>query len=309
LIVYTKKVVILKKWIILVVLVTMLSMSGCVEEKEEQSAASKNIELATSLMASGDELIEDLDTDSPTDARNRLYAAKVSYEESLELLENTSTEDLGEQKLIDVNTIICDYYLESIAAEEDLLDCYDHLSKARTYISLEEYDEAYKEISKFGTSVDSAMPNLENAKELSSQMEMDDVPLELKPVLIYDRESVYTNLDISSEFLSLEKSLYSQVDGFKNQDKALEYMDEEEWGDAQTYFEYTVSNFTETRDILADLEDSEYSELSITSIESVIVYNASIAFAEHCGKACGYMDDNNYDKADEEFDLALEVYE
>jgi hypothetical protein len=301
-------VVILKKWIIMVVLVVMLSISGCVEE-EKQSAASKNIELATSLMASGEELIEDMDTDSTTDARNRLYAAKVSYEESLELLENTNTEDPEEQKLIDVNTIICNYYLESIAAEEDLLDCYDYLSKARTYISLEEYAEAKKEISKFGTSVDSAMPNLENARELSSEIEMDDVPLELKPVLIYDRESVFTNLDISSELLILEKSLYSQVDGLENLDMALEYMDEEEWEDAQNYFEYTVSNFTETRDILADLEDSQYSELSISSIESVIIYDASITFAEHCGKACEYMAKDNYDKADEEFELALEAYE
>ena len=297
----------MKKWIIMVVLVTMLAMSGCVEEK--QSASSKNIELATSLMSSGEELIEDIDTDSPTDARNRLYAAKVSYEDALDILEDTSTEDTEEQKLIDVNMIICNYYLESIAAEEDLLDCYDHLLKARTYINIDEYDSAHDEIAKFGTSLESAIPNLENAKELSSQIEMDEVPVELKPILILDRESVYNNLEITSELLTLKKSLSAQVYGWENYDKALEYYEEEKWEKAQTCFEYSASNFTDTRDLISDLEDSDYSELSITAIESSVAYDMIIAFSEHCGKACGYMADKNYDKADEEFELALEAYE
>lgn len=282
-------------------------MSGCVEE--EQSTASKNIELATSLMSSGEELIEDMDTDAPTDARNRLYAAKVSYEEALEILENISTEDEEEQKLVDVNTIICDYYLESIGAEEDLLDCYDHLYKARTYIAIEEYDNAHDEIAKFGISLDSSVPNLENAKELSSEIKMDDVPLELKPILVLDRESVYTNLDIVSELQTLKKSLSSQVYGWENYDKALEYFEDEEWEEAQACFEYAASNLTETKEILSDLEDSEYSELSISAIESSTVYDPSITFAEHCAKACEYMAEENYDKADEEIELALEAYE
>jgi hypothetical protein len=291
----------------MVVLVAMLAMSGCVEK--EQSATSKNIELATSLMSSGEELIEGINTESPTDARNRLYAAKLSYEEALEILVDTSTEDEEEQKLIDVNTVICNYYLESIAAEEALLDCYEHLSKARTYISIDKYENAHDEIAKFGTSINSAIPNLKNAKELSSEIKMDDVPLELKPILVMDRESVYNSLKIASELQNLKESLSSQVYGWENYDKALEYYEDGEWERAQTCFEYSASNFTKTREILKYLEDSEYSELSISAIESSIAYDAIITFSEHCGKACEYMADENYEKADEEIELALQAYE
>lgn len=297
----------MKKWVMLTFLIMFLSISGCVEE--EQSASSKNIELAASLMSSGEELIEEMDSEYPTDGRNRLYAAKISYEEALEILADTTTEDEEELKSIEVNKAICIYYLESIEAQEYLADCYEHLSKSRAYIYVDNYEKAREELTLFKTAINSANPNLKNAKETSNEIDMDEVPLELKPILILDRETLYNNLDQVSELEDLQISLYSQVDGFENFDKALVHVEEEEWNHAESKFNYTVSNLSRSRDILFDLQESQYTEIAVPAIESAGAYNATITFSEHCALACGYMADGRERKADEEFELALEVFE
>jgi hypothetical protein len=296
----------MKKRIIFVLLVLILSASGCTEQK---SAAQKNIELATSLMSSGEELIEDIDSNYPTDAKNKLYASKVSYEDALEILENITTEDEEEKKIIETNIIICNYYIESIESQEHLADCYEHLSKAESYIYIEDYDKAHKELTLFSNAVSSASPNLENAKKLSYDIDMDVVPLELKPVLIYDRETMYNNLDIVSELQDLQLTMDYQITGLESYFKALDHMENKEWEQAESRFYEAGSNLTSSRDILIELQDSKYSEISISAIESASVYDDLVTISDHFALACGYMDDGKESKAQEEIELALEELE
>ncbi|MEZ5335286.1 MAG: hypothetical protein R2741_08640 [Methanolobus sp.] len=293
----------MKKRILLVLLILMLSASGCTEQG---SNAQEEIDIADSLMISAYEMLEDIDPAYPSDAENRLYASQVSYEDALEILENIETKDAEQQKLIGIDIIRCKYSLESIEAEKHLIDCYTHLTKASSYISAEEYDKAHEEISLFNSAISEASLNAENAKELADEIDIDEVPIESKSDLIYERESIYDTKQIISEFSNIQAALNYEVNGLESYNRALENMDNEEWGKAEVNFNGTVSNLSLSNDIFIELQDSEYSEISTVSIEINSAFDYMITFSEHCETACGYMDDGKIRPANAEFELAIQ---
>lgn len=286
--------------IVLVALVSVVIFAGCVEEK---ISAAEDINRAVSLMETGDIRIEKikLETGAYSDAKTKLAASEVDYEEALKILNNVTTDYDDEKDTIRTAKVACSYSLDCIAAFQNLIICLEHLDKVSAYMEGEDTVSMRSELKLAEEALNDTMPFISAAKEKCFSIDADTVPVESKSGLLEDQVSIEQSEKIILENGVLISGMHPFIDGIEHMLKATEYMEKEEWHSAELEFGKCSTDFSESKVVFANLKNSEFAEISVPAISMHGILTKMLEALPHFEAGCRYADRGNFEKAEEEF--------
>lgn len=288
--------------IILVAIIAIVMFSGCTMVK---ISAADDINMSASLMDSGENRLDKIDHDVETgvysSSKIRLMASKTDYEEALKILNNATTDYEEEKDIIRLNKILCNSNLDYIDSYQNLINCLDHLDKSSAYMVAEDFDESRSELKLAENDLNSTLPAIRSAKEKIFGIDIDKVPIESKSNIQESRAVIEQSEKIVLEMGEIISGMYPFLDGMKHLIKATDYMEKEEWHNAELELGETSTDFSKSRNIFMSLENSEFTEVSTQTIEMLGVLEKMIEAIEHYETGCKYADKGNFEKAVDEF--------
>ena len=286
--------------IVIVAIVSAVIFAGCVEEK---ISAAEDVNRAVSLMETGEIRIEkiNLETGAYSNAKTKLAASEVDYEEALKILNNVTTDYDDEKDAIRTAKVVCSYSLDGIVAFQNLIICLEHLDKVNAYMEGEDTASTRSELKLAEDALNNALPFVSAAKEKCFSIDADTVPIESKSELLEDRISIEQSEKIILETGVLISGMRPFIDGMEHMLKATEYMEKEEWHSAELEFGKCSTDFSESKDIIANLKNSEFAEMSVPAISMHGVLTKMLEALPHFEAGCRYADRGNFEKAEEEF--------
>ncbi|PXF57885.1 MAG: hypothetical protein C4B59_14420 [Candidatus Methanogaster sp.] len=286
--------------IVLVAIVSVAIFAGCVEEK---ISAAEDVNRAVSLMETGNTRIEKINWESGaySDAKAKLAASEVDYEEALKILDNATTDYDDEKDAIGTAKVMCSYSLDGIAAFQNLTICLEHLDKVSAYMEGDDVASMRSELELAEDALNDTLPFASAAKEKCFSIDADTIPVESRSGLLEDRISIEQSEKIILEFGVLMSGMHPFIDGMEHMLKATEYVEKEEWHSAELELDKCSADFSESKDILADLKNSEFAEISVPAIAIHGILTKMLEALPHLEAGCRYADRGNFKKADEEF--------
>ena len=286
--------------IILVAIVSVVIFAGCVEEK---ISAAEDVNRAVSLMETGVTRIEkiNLETGAYSDAKAKLVASKVDYEEALKILNNVTTDYDGEKDVIRTAKVVCSYSLDGIAVFQNLTICLEHLDKVDAYMEGEDTASMRSELKLAEEALNNALPFVSTAKEKCFSIDSDTVPVESRSELLEDRISIEQSEKIILETGVLISGMHPYIDGMEHMLKAIEYMEKEEWHSEELEFGKCSTDFSESEVVFTNLKNSEFAEISVPAIYMHGILTKMLEALPHFEAGCRYADRGNFEKAEEEF--------
>ena len=300
--------------IVIVVMAPVAIFSGCVGGK---ISAIDDIITSTSLMNSGETRVAEIDLEAGaySNAKIKLAAAKVDYQEALKILDNATTVFDAEKEIIELNKIICSYSLDSIAALQNFTVFMEHMDKAAAYMEGVAYMEAddiasiRSELKLASDALNDTSPLMSTAKEKCFSIDMDTVPIRSKSGILEDRLSLEQSEKLISAYGEILSGVYSLVDGMEHMLEAVEYMEQEHWYTAELEFGESSEDLSKSRDIFVNLKNSEFAEISTLAIEVYVPLTELLEAVDHLEAACGYVDRGDFSKAEKEFNEVLAFLE
>lgn len=287
--------------IVIAAIVLVAMFAGCIEE--EKISASDDINISVSLANSGATRIEKIDLEAGvySDAKAKLTASKVDYEEALKILSNATTDYDEEKKIIETNKIICSYSLDGIAVLQNLTICLEHLDKAAAYMEGEDIASIISELKLAEDALNDASPFIFTAKEKCFSIDVDTVPIESKSEILEDRISIEQTEKMISENGEMISGMYPFVDGMEHMLKAVDYMEKEAWHSAELEFGKCSPDFSKSKDTFINLKNSEFTEVSVPAIEMHVFLSKTLEALPHLEAGCGYASKGDFKKAEVEF--------
>jgi tetratricopeptide (TPR) repeat protein len=288
--------------IVIVAIATIMMFSGCVEEK---ISAADDINMSASLMDSGlnrfDKIDRDIEAGVYSSSKIGLMASKTDYKEALKILNNATTDYEEEKDIIRLNKILCNYNLDYIESYLNLINCLDHMDKSSAYLVAEDIDKSRYELKLAENDLNSTLPSIRSAKEKIFGIDINTVPIESKSNIQECRADIELSENMVLEMGEIISGMCPFFDGMEHTIKATEYMEKEEWHNAELELGETSTDFSKSRNIFMSLENSEFTEVSTTSIEMLGVLGKMIEAIEHYETGCKYVDEGSFEKALDEF--------
>lgn len=288
--------------IFIVAIVAIVMFSGCVEEK---ISAADDINMSASLMDSGlnrlDKIDRDIEAGVYSSSKIGLMASKTDYEEALKILNNATTDYEEEKDIIKLNKILCNYNLDYIDSSQNLVNCLDHLDKSSAYMVAEDIDKSISELKLAENDLNSTLPSIRSAKEKIFGIDINTVPIESKSNIQESRAVIEQSEKMVLETGEIISGMYPFLDGMEHLIKATDYMEKEEWHNAELELGESSNDFSKSRNIFMPLENSEFTEVSTPSIEILGVLEKMIEAIEHYETGCKYADTGSFEKAIDEF--------
>jgi outer membrane murein-binding lipoprotein Lpp len=287
--------------IVIAAIVMVAMFAGCIED--EKISASDDINISVSLMNSGATRIEkiDLEAGEYSDAKAKLTASKVDYEEAFKILNNATTDYDEEKKIIETNKIICSYSLDDIDALQNITICLEHLDKASAYIESDDIASFRSELKLAEDALNDASSFIFTAKEKCFSIDIDTVPIESKSEILENRISIEQNEKMISENGEIISGMYPFADGMENMLKAIDYINNEDWHSAELEFGYCSPDFSKSKDTFNNLKNSEFTEVSVPAIEMYGILSKLLEALPHFEAGCRYASKGNFNKAEDEF--------
>lgn len=287
--------------IVIAAIVLVAMFAGCIEE--EKISASDDIEISSRLMDSGATRLGEIDLEAGaySDAKAKLRASKVDYEEALKILNNATTDYDEEKKIIETYKIICSYSLDGIAALQNLTICLEHLDKALAYMEGMDIASIRSELKLAEDALNDASPFISTAKEKCFSIDVDTVPIESKSEILYARILFEQDEKMFSEFGEMISGMYPLVDGMEHMLKAVDYMEKEYWHSAELEFGKCYFDFSKSKDTFINLKNSEFTEISVPAIEMYGLLSEMLEALPHLEAGCRYASIGDFEKAEEEF--------
>jgi len=296
--------------IVIIAIVSIVIFAGCVEEEhveeervKEKISAAEDIYRAILLIENGATRIEKirLEIGAYSDAKTKLTASEVDYEEALKILNNAATDYDDEKDVIRTAKVMCSYNLDRVAAFRNLIICSEHLDKLDAYVEGDDFASMRSELKLAEDALDDALPFISTAKEKCFSIDIDTAPAESRSELLENRISVEQNEKMILEFGMLISGMHPYIDGMEHIQKATKYMQNNEWYKAELEFSKCPADFSESKDALADLKNSEFTEMSVPTIARYGILTKMLEALPHLEAGCRYADRGNFKKADEEF--------
>ena len=296
--------------IAIIAIVSIVIFAGCVEEEhveeervEEKISAAEDIHRAILLIGNGATRIEKirLEIGAYSDAKTKLTASEVDYEEALKILNNAATDYDDEKDAIRTAKVMCSYNLDRVAAFRNLIICSEHLDKVDAYAEGEDFASMRSELKMAENALNDALPFIATAKEKCFNIDIDTAPIESRSELLENRISVEQNGKMTLEFGMLISGMHPFIDGTEHMQKAVRYMQNEEWHRAELEFNKCPTNFSESKDTLEDLKNSEFVEISVPAIARYGMLTKMLDALPHLEAGCRYADMGNFKKAEREF--------
>lgn len=298
-----------------VVISAGIFLSGCVTEK---ISAANDINLSISLMNSAETRIEtiDLGAGGYSDAKVELNTSKVEFEKALFVLNNASTDYDEEAKIIETNKLICSYFLDYIEAKQNVIISLEHIDQSVAHLENNDFILAESELREAEEALNVSIPLMYNAKDKNSGIDLDILPVESKSEILDDTMKIDQDDKMISEMLEIISGMYSYIDGWKHtyeainsMNNALDYNKREEWKKAEFEFNKSYLAFIKSKNIIPELKDSEFTEISFKAIEIDVFLTKMIEASTHFEVGCRYANEGNDYKAIQEFKKAPEFYQ
>jgi len=198
--------------------------SGCVNEK---ISAADDINMTISLMNSGNVRIEKIDFEAYgySDAKIKLAASKVDYEEVLKILNNTITDYNEEKKIIEINKIVCSYSLDEIATLQNFIIWLEHLDTSVAYLEGDDFAKSRSKLKLADNAWIDSKPFISKAKEKCFSIDVDTIPVEYKSRILEDRLSIEQTEKMVSEFGEMIPGIHLCIDANEHIAKAVDHME------------------------------------------------------------------------------------
>lgn len=295
--------------VIILGIMLVISFSGCVGNKV---SAAEEINTSVSLIESADLKVESalstIGEGTYTASKTGLKAARIDYEEALKILNNASSDYEEETQDINRYIIFAETGLDTVSYSENLILVMEHLEKSVAHLSAEDMDLSRKELDKASEALNNSTVYLSSAKEKIISIDPDSVPVEQKSYVTIQREGLETEEIMSSELRQMINGMYPYLDGSEHFFNALEYFEAEEWDKAADEYNSSSLKFSDSQKIMEEFKDSDYSEISVASIEICGVLTQLEKDLPHLEAGCRYMGKGRYSQADAEFSKVSYYY-
>lgn len=292
--------------LILLGIVLIISFSGCLDSKV---SAVEEINTSILLINNGEERIDrvtdDIERSSYSSAKVYLEASKVDYEEAFTILENATTDYEEEGQIIEYLKTRSSAGVDRVVFLENMIVFMEHFEKAVAYIYSEDFDSIRKELNEAEEGLNNSLVPLKSAREKMESIDMETVSVEDKSGVILIKK----DLEYSEKmYLEAKDSISGYrffVNGMEHMSNASELLENENWDKASLEFEHSSSEFAESKKIFEELTDSEFSEISIASIEIYGIITQIESPLLHFEATCKYMEVGQDYKALDEFNAGL----
>ncbi len=296
--------------LILLGLALIMSFSGCVgNSTENKVSASEEINTSILLINNAEERLEkvndNIERSSYSSAGIYLEASKTDYEESLIILENATTDYEEERQIIEYLKTRSSAGVDRVVFFENMMVFMEHFEKAVAYINSDDFDSIRKELNEAEEGLNNSLVPLKSARDKMESIDMETVSVGDKSGVILIKKDLENNEKMYFEAKDLVSGYCFLVNGMEHLLNASELMEKEKWDKASLEFEHSSSEFAESNKIFEELKDSEFSEISIASIEiygDIIQIESSLL---HFEAACKYIESGRDYKALDEVNAGL----
>jgi len=298
-------------------LIVAISCSGCVGSK---TSAAEEINTSTSLVNSAElklkGALSDRDIGSYAEAKTKLKASRVEFEEALKILNNATSDYEEENQMIETFKVFAAVGIDRVNASENLISTYEHIDKFEAYSDLgfenmnsEDFNKVRFELDKAIEGLNNSITNTSSARVKLSSLNIDSVPVGQKSnYTIIESDLEYTE-KLSSDTKEMVNGLSLSVDGLEALYNSIEYAESEEWDKAANECANSSVKFSESVKIFQKLQDSEFTEVSDIAIEYYgnFEYENIEELLTHYEAACRYMSEGKESQALEEFDKVSSI--
>jgi len=292
--------------LILLGLVLTMSFSGCVgNSTENKVSASEEINTSILLINNAEERLEKsrsyLESGAYTTVKTNLEASKVDFEEALKILDNAYSDYEGENRDIERFKILSSSGLDRINFSQNMVTSLEHLDKCGAYIGSEEIELSRKELDMASEALNKSEISLNSAKDKIISIDPEEVPVEDKSNMILLRNDMENGEKMLLEIKEEIRGSYPYLDVLEHLINAEEFIENEEWDKAALEYAEVSEDLSESKEIMEKLKDSEFSEISVETIELCGLIDELEDNLPHLEAGCEYMDRGRYSQANEEF--------
>lgn len=313
-----KKITVGKTGLILLGLVLITFFSGCVENEifianfGNKVSAAEEINTSVLLLDSADLRVESAISDAgegtSTSAKISLKAARVDYEEALKILNNASSDYEEETQDIKRYIIFAEAGLDIVSYSENLILATEHLDKSAAHLGSKDLDLSRKELDKSNEALNNSTVYLSSAKERAFSIDSGSVPVEQKSYVIVLKDNLETSEKTILDIKQMINGMYPYLEGSEHLFNAVEYLETEEWGKAADELANSSVEFSESKESLDKLKESDYSEISVGAIEICGILTQLEKDLPHLEAGCRYMEKGRYSQAEAEFNKVSYYY-
>ncbi len=285
--------------ILLIAILIISSFSGCIAK-----SAINEINSSALLMNSGKSKLGNIDLTSSMSARVQLDASKADYEEALKILNNATTDYDDEKNIIEIDKISCNYSLDVIATDQNLVTYIEHLNKSSAYMESNDFASARSELKLAEEALNKTTSLISNAKVKIYSIDINTIPVESKSELLENRnliEKLEKRLTQNGNMISGMNPL---IDGLEHAHNASDYIRNEKWNSAGLELNSSSSDLMKARNAFNALKTSEFLEISVASIKTDGTLAQLLEVISHSEAGSKYANQGDFVKANEEFDKA-----
>jgi hypothetical protein len=292
-------------YLIIFVFLAITIFSGCINEK---ISATDEINTVENLMNSGADRMEgfDLNEGGYSNAKTKLMASKVDYEEALIILNNAKTDYEDEKEIIEINKIMIGYNLDLISALQNFIISMEHFDKSVAYMDGDDFVTIKSELKLANDAWADSKPFLSKAKEKSLSINQDTIPVEYKSEILEKILFIEQYEKMFSEMGEMLSVMNPYVDAMEHLHNAGDYMEQEEWKNAEIEFGNSYADFSRSKNIVKELKNSELTEVSVLAIEVDTYLTEILNKLPPFEAGCRYMSEGNFYKAEAEFNKISE---
>ncbi|MFY1112897.1 MAG: hypothetical protein AB3K77_14650 [Methanosarcinaceae archaeon] len=307
------RIILTKAGLILLGLALIMSFSGCVgNSTENKVSAAEEINTSILLINNAEERIEksrsDLESGAYTDSKVNLEASKIDFEEALKILDNAYSDYEEENRDIERFKILSSSGLDRINFSQNMVTSLEHMEKSDAYMSSEEIELSRKELDMASEALNESEISLNSAKEKIFSIDPEEVPVEEKSNIFFLRNSMENGEKMLLELKEVIRGSYPYLNVMEHLINVDEFIENEEWDKAALEYAEVSEDLSESKEIMEKLKNSEFSEISVESIEVCGLIDELEDNLPHLEAGCEYMDRGRYSQANEEFNKVSYIY-
>lgn len=250
---------------------------------------------------------------SYTFAKTRIAGAKTNLEEALSILKEAKTDYIEEENDINQINTLLSAYLDMVDGFEYSVIGWEHLEKGLANYETGNYKEAKLEYSKGKEKIDYATKKISSGYDKFTSFNIDLLSPDIRSNISSSADITIMNQNfkyINEMYLALSKmipGLIVLVEGDEHFEKAVEFLSNKRWSDAELEFNVSKQSYAKGLNIFEELKQSNMTEISVSSIE---LYNSAkmyINASAHYERGSHYASIGNYYNAESEFKKAQKI--
>jgi len=235
-------------------------------------SASEEIEQSRLIYNAGIERIFFIDYAQGATEESKIDATIAEFQSALNVLNGAKTSHSEEKKIIETYKLIGESSIKIAEAQKDVLLTMNSLTKFDSYINTNNINGARNEIASSKKHISNALNKLKEAQTIANSINPDDAYPEIQGFIVNLKKGLENTKNINDVSSMLDGVDYMLI-GIDHVMKAQDYANGNDVVNTKNELSLAVSEFSKSKPIFTNLENSKIPEISSFAIYAGSIVN------------------------------------